>query len=84
MSATVDALYFRSHSIRVRQTFYSVWDLIIKAWPSTICFKLVFRTVQPCSATLANVGAKIPKVIVFASEGNFSAFMIYDLFLFRG
>ena len=83
VGAAVDALDFRSPSIRVRQSFYSPWNFVVKAWPSAVCFKLVLRTVQFCSAVFANVGAFFPKRVVFACEGHFGAFMNYDLFFFR-
>jgi len=84
VGAAVDALDFRSPSIRVRQSFYCTWDFIVKTWPSTVCFKLVFRTVQFCSAAFANVGAPFPEGVVFAGEGHFGTFVNYDLLLFRG
>lgn len=84
VGAAVGALDFRSPSIRVRKPFNCAWNLVVEAWPSAVCFKLVFRTVQFCAAAFANVGAFFPEGVVFACKGHFCAFVDYDLFLFRG
>ena len=41
VSTAVDALNFRSLSVGVWQTFYCTRNFIVKAWPTTVCFKLV-------------------------------------------
>ena len=84
VSATVCTFDFRSHTIRVKFPYDSAWNLIVKTWPATVCFKLVFGTVKFCAAAFADIGAFVPKRIVFACEGHLRAFVNYYLFFFRG
>ena len=84
VGAAVDALDFCSSSVGVRKPFYCAWDFVVKAWPATIRFKFVLRTIKFCAAAFANIGAFFPKRIVFSCKGHFGAFVNYNLMFFRG
>jgi len=84
VSSAISALDFRSYPVRVWNSFYCTRDFVIKAWPATVSFEFVFRTVEFCTATFANVGAFLPEREIFAFEGHFGPFVYYNLFLFRG
>jgi hypothetical protein len=80
----IDALYFGSHSVRVRRSFYSTWNFVVETWPATVRFKLVLGTIKFCTAAFTDVDAFFPESVVFACEGHFRAFFNYYLFFFRG
>ncbi len=83
VGAAVGALNFRAYAVWVWEAFDCAWDFLIKAWPSTVSFKLILGTVKFCAAPFAHVGAFAPKRVIFACKGHLGAFVYDDLFLFR-
>lgn len=83
VSAAVSTLNLRSHPIWVRQPFHSAGDFVVEAWPATVGIKLVLGTVKFGATPFADVGAFLPKRVVFASERHLSSFVDYYLLLFR-
>lgn len=84
VGAAVDALDFRSHSVWIWLSYDGSRNFVVEAWPAAVGFKLVFRTVKFCTASLTNVGAFFPESVVFACKWHLCAFVYYDLFFLWG
>jgi len=83
VSAAVDTLDLRADAIWIGETFYCAGYFLIKAWPATVCLKLVLGAVKFSPASFADVGSFVPKCIVFTCKRHLCAFLNDDLFLFR-
>lgn len=55
MSAAIGAYDFRTATVCIGYPLYGVPDFIVKAWPSTVRLKFVYRAVQGGVAAPANI-----------------------------
>lgn len=83
MSITVTALNLRTPTIPIRNTFHCTRHFIIKTRPTTMCLKLILRTIKSSSTTSTNISAFLPKRIISPSKRCLCALSKNNMFFFR-
>jgi hypothetical protein len=84
MRSTFCTFDFDSLSIRIRQPFHGTRYFIIKARPAAVGIEFVFRLVQRCVASLADVSSRSCVCLVLTTERAFRALSNdYSFFFWR-
>jgi hypothetical protein len=82
MTATVSAKDLCSTPIRIRYPFNMIFDLIIKAWPTTSGIEFRIRFIKGVIASAANKSPYLLVLIVFSGKRALRSFVHDDLFFF--
>lgn len=83
VSSAIVTYYFNPSAIHIGYPFHSARNFIVKTWPPAAGMKFIFRTVQGCLASSANVGPSCKVIVVLVPERHLGTLVNDDVFFFR-